>query len=101
MTWMELAIACLATARLTRMLILDTGPWRVFQRMREKLGVENPPEFTHGGLIELFNCYWCMSVLVAGPVVLAFGHQTFEEWAFSTLAVSFVAGALVKSTHSE
>ena len=101
MTWMELAIACLATARLTRMLTLDTGPGRIFQRVREKLGVENPPEFTHGGLIELFNCFWCMSTIVAGPVVFAFGYRTLEEWAFTSLAVSFVAGALVKSTHSE
>ena len=55
-TWFELALACLVCARLTRMIILDTGPWSVFKKLRERLGVENPKEFTYGGLVELFNC---------------------------------------------
>lgn len=100
-TWFELALACLVCARLTRMIILDTGPWSVFKKFREWLGVERPKEFTYGGLVELFNCPWCLSVPMSFPVVSVFGPSSLEEWIVHALAVSFVAGALVVSTHKE
>lgn len=100
-TWFELAIACLVCARLTRMIILDTGPGSIFKNFREWLGVESPKEFTYGGLVELFNCPWCLSVPMSFPVVSVFGVSSWEEWIVNSLAVSFVAGALVVSTHKE
>lgn len=100
-SWYELTLACLVCARLTRLIIFDSGPASVFKRFRQWLGVEEPEEYTHGGLVELFNCPWCLSVPMSFPVVSVFGVSSLEEWIVHSLAVSFVAGALVISTHKE
>ena len=67
-------VLTLAVFRLTRMLIVDDGPFDVFRKMREAVGIVNG-----GGLTVitrrwiwsgLLSCHWCLSVWVAFPAAL-------------------------------
>lgn len=100
-TWFELVIACLMSARLTRLIIIDNGPFGILFKLRKKIGVEDATSYTAGGLVELFNCPWCMSVPVSFITVSLFIPSTVEELVAHALAVSYVAGALVVITHKE
>jgi hypothetical protein len=60
----EFLLLALASWRLASMLIYETGPFAVFDRLRaaaNRLGA--------GGV---FACIWCMSVWVAGAAVLLY-----------------------------
>lgn len=53
----------LATWRISSLILYETGPFRIFLRIRTWIGVYKPGEVK--GLRELFSCMWCLSVWVA------------------------------------
>lgn len=54
LTALDLLVLALATWRLAYMFALESGPWRVFERIRQKLPM--------GGLM---TCIYCLSVWMA------------------------------------
>lgn len=78
MSLTNLIVLILATFRLSALLVWDKGPFGVFQKIRELAGIEYvETELAHPlkivpetFLAELFDCIRCVSVWVAGAVLL-------------------------------
>ena len=65
---MELLIYILATFRITNLLIQERGPWDVFGRLRDLIGIRYDDVGQPYALNELARglvCTWCLSVWVA------------------------------------
>jgi hypothetical protein len=77
--WARLALAILATWRVTHLLAAEDGPADVIFRVRRSLG--------QGWLASLADCFNCLSLFVAAPAAL-FVSQRPLVWAFAWLAVS-------------
>ncbi|KKM62837.1 hypothetical protein LCGC14_1517600 [marine sediment metagenome] len=65
-TLLELAAAAFATWRLTALLVYDRGPFGIFLRLRERLGIVHDDNgdavsWPDGGLGRMFTCVWCLS----------------------------------------
>lgn len=69
----ELLIS-LAVWRVTSLLVNESGPFQVFERLRQSF---NGP----------FNCFWCMSIWISLPFAIAFNSQ----FIFYTLVYSAIA----------
>lgn len=59
----------LATWRVSSLITRETGPFRIFERVRTRAGVYEVGEIS--GLAELFSCVWCMSVWVGSAFAVA------------------------------
>jgi hypothetical protein len=57
----------LATWRISSLLVNEDGPFYMFHRLRQWMGVYEAGEMRQTAL--LFSCVWCMSVWVALVVV--------------------------------
>lgn len=69
-TLLFLAAGALATWRLTALLVYESGPFGIFVRLRERLGIVHdddghPASWPDGGLGRLFTCVWCLSFWTA------------------------------------
>lgn len=80
-----------ATWRLTHLLMYETGPYKVLERLREATGVVHDSEsgrpiaYPEGNV---FECFWCLSIWVS-IVILPIG---FWAWpAVLVLALSATA----------
>jgi hypothetical protein len=91
-------LTCLISARITRFLVIDEGPFGIFTNIRSILGAEGE-SFRDGYFSKLFNCPWCMATNVTPLVAACIGSSTLFHWLCHSLAASFVAGALVVWTH--
>jgi hypothetical protein len=89
-----LIIAILATWRVSCMIYFDPGPFELFERLRENLGVYitdksgKPKTF----LARQFSCFWCITFYVAllvGPVALL--------WPWPLIPLALSGGALLLS----
>lgn len=72
----ELAILALACWRLSHLLALEDGPWRLFERIRklagQRIGAEGTPyNTTH--LAEGVTCMWCNSVWIGTVLTILWG----------------------------
>jgi len=68
-------VISVATWRLTRMLVHESGPLNVFRRIRDEAGImEDDDGFRivpdDGRVGTMLGCMWCTSVWVAGALVL-------------------------------
>lgn len=82
----------LATWRLTAMLEYETGPFRVFERLRIQAAVFDPKENHIGGVV---SCFWCGSVWMAGLVLIL---DRISPGVVNVLALS--AGAILYDKHT-
>lgn len=92
-----LLIGALATWRLTHMLQEETGPFRIFERLREAIdSLKNNP----GGVKEGFYCFMCLSVWVS---ILLMALFYFAPLAFAIICgiLSFSAIAIFIETYRE
>lgn len=64
-------LAVLGTWRITHLLSQEAGPADVLRRARQFAG--------SGFLGQLFGCFYCMSVWVAGPFAFFIGHGWKES----------------------
>lgn len=63
MTELARVIICaLAGWRIASLLVSEPGPWDVFARFRERIGVPEFGEIKRGFVPGVFSCVWCMSV---------------------------------------
>lgn len=87
---MIFAILGLATWRVSSLITSETGPFRVFERLRRRVGVDEPGEVT--GLQDLLSCVWCLSIWVgAGWLAFLRLAPTAATWASYVAALSAVA----------
>ena len=74
-------LAMLACWRLTSLLVYESGPFQLFDRLR-----------TLPFLCELLACFWCTSVWTAALLAVLAARQA-SEWLVTWLALS--AGAIL------
>jgi hypothetical protein len=79
--WLRLVVAVLATWRVTHLLALEDGPWRVLVRLRARLG--------DGVLGALMDCFQCLSLWVA----MAFVPAVTREWSLAVPVWLALSGA--------
>ena len=65
-----LIVLGLATWRLTSLFVWETGPFNIFQRIREKVGIlhdetGHPYQYPDTFFAQLLSCVWCFSIWVA------------------------------------
>ena len=60
--WPRFVVAVLAVWRVTHLLAREDGPVDIVYRWRARVG--------HGALGEVMDCFYCLSVWVAGPFAL-------------------------------
>lgn len=73
MTYLDVIVGGVATWRLTRMLLMENGPYRVFRRLRELSGVvyvDDESLEVSSFKYEITMCMWCMSVWVGLALTL-------------------------------
>lgn len=89
----------LACWRLSNMIVDEEGPWLIFERLREWIGVDEEYE----GLYpedewykKIFECVWCCSVWVALGITLVYA---FYPGAALLLCLPFAISALAILAH--
>jgi len=105
MTLEAIAIVALATWRLSYMLVSERGPFRLFERIRARVGVRvvemehqqswGMEKVTHvtasNELGELFTCVYCLSVWVAPALFALWSGSAFGQVIVVWLAISGAA----------
>lgn len=87
--WLILVLGCLATYRLALMFSKESGPGRLFKKLRHAAPAKSA---TREGL----SCLHCESVWWAAPVTIFFGWQGEITWVTSWLWwLAFSAGAII------
>jgi hypothetical protein len=74
-TFLYLAILGLATWNISSLLVQEDGPFLIFARLRNRVGVRVSAEgivYAENGFGELFTCIWCISRWVALVLALLF-----------------------------
>lgn len=83
-----LLVACLITWRLTSLIVSEAGPFDLFARIRDQLGVYYDEASQCQGRWSLARglcCVWCTSVWVGWAV--AYGFR-LDPWPLTGLALS-------------
>lgn len=65
-----LLLGCLTVWRITHLLNAEDGPWDIFVRLRRLVG--------QGGIRQLFDCFYCLSLWIAAPLAAILG-TTWKE----------------------
>lgn len=87
--WLLLVIGSLATYRLALMFSKESGPGRIFKKLRHAAPAKSA---TREGL----SCLHCESVWWATPVMLFFGYRQHIAWSDAWLWwLAFSAGAII------
>ena len=93
---MDFVILSLAVWRLSAMLSQEKGPWDVFAKLRERLGVKED-ELSRYGTSQpsmLIVCLWCLSVWI-GFIVAVFYYFLPGETVAVALVLSLSSGAIL------
>lgn len=97
-----MVVLAFAVWRVSSLVSAERGPWDVFQRLREMVGIEHDadghiiatPETFMAGLI---SCVWCISVWLGGLATLvAYLWPVAAFWLALPLALSAAAIGLDK-----
>lgn len=85
-----LYVNSLATWRITSLLVQETGPYDVFNKFRDLVGIEYN-EFSRriptNEFAKMFSCFWCCSIWVATALVLVQRRPFWEIFAYSAAAI--------------
>lgn len=93
---LDVIVGSVATWRITYMLLYESGPFRVFRVLREKLGVMYDPHDDNrmiGYRWEITTCMYCLSVWVGAAVALLL---KWRRWAVWTLLPFVFSAAAIK-----
>jgi hypothetical protein len=76
MNILEIVVLGLACWRLTSLLYQEKGPFSVFQKLRERMGIthidDKPCIYPDKFLCQLFSCVWCLSVWISGLLTVGY-----------------------------
>jgi hypothetical protein len=82
--WVSLLLAVLAVWRVTHLLAVEEGPWRLLERLRQRLA---------GTVVgKALTCFDCLSLWVSAPFSLLLGGS-WLEWLL--LWLGFSGGAIL------
>jgi hypothetical protein len=82
MSWLDCALAALATWRFTHLLVVEQGPWNAIGRLRSGLS---------GTILgEALDCFYCSSLLVSILMAAVLG-RTFLDYFLLWPALSAAA----------
>jgi Protein of unknown function (DUF1360) len=101
-TPLDLLIGSVATWRITHMLLLENGPFRVFRRLRERFGVvygADDDTQVVSFKYEITTCPWCLSIWVATAATLLLRWSGVGRWVllpFISSAGSVIIGKLME-----
>lgn len=88
LTWLEFAVASLATFRLSLLVTNEDGPAKLFARLRR---IPKAKSSTH----EWLTCLWCFSVTASALVCLCLWYtgvrQHWGDWLLTWWALSAAA----------
>jgi hypothetical protein len=87
--WYRLALAVLATWRVTHLLAKEDGPWDAIVAVRVRLG--------NGFLGNLMDCFYCLSLWIAAPAAYLL-MSGWREWPLVWLGLSGAACLLERAT---
>lgn len=98
----ELLLASVATWRLSHMLLKENGPFNIFRRARQELGITYYPESNEIAeyKYEITVCIWCLSMWVGGFITLSyrlFGSAT--SWAIIPYVLSAFSASWDRLLH--
>lgn len=85
-------LCCLATWRLTHLIVAEDGPWDVIVRVRAWFG--------DSVVGRTMDCFYCMSFWLAIPFSFVVGHDIIN-CLLSWLAISGAASLLEQATNRE
>jgi hypothetical protein len=76
MNFIDVVLLGFACWRLSSLLYQEEGPFGIFTRLREKLGIQHidgvPCIYPDRFWCKLFGCMWCLSVWVAFALVVGY-----------------------------
>lgn len=90
---MNFLIVALAVWRIASLLANEEGPFDVFEKFRDLIGVrydENSERYGTNVVADAFTCVWCLSIWI-GFIAAIYQANTVIDWAFRALALSTVA----------
>jgi hypothetical protein len=61
------AIFCLFVFRVSSLFVYEDGPFDMFKKIRDKVGIDDTKDTQEGYLAKLFFCVSCISVMIALP----------------------------------
>lgn len=69
MTILDLLLLGLATWRMAALLVKEEGPWHIFHRIREGVGIKHAQDGSFGiisdtWLAGVLSCVWCTSIYI-------------------------------------
>jgi hypothetical protein len=98
MTPLEFVVYCLATWRISSLLVNEAGPFDVFVKIREAFGIKHnekvPYEYPDAFFAQLLSCVWCVSVWVGIFMTLAWIFIPSVSF-LVCLPLAFSAGAII------
>jgi len=96
---LEFMVLSLAAWRLAALLVYEAGPWDIFRRLRERIGIQHddsgqPASWPDGGLGRLFACVWCVSFWTTLVVCVILWVESYvvmvlAVWGAATLLEAF------------
>lgn len=88
-------LAALAVWRVAVLLVEDAGPWRMFARLRARVGIVVYPDGTtmipDTLLAGILSCVRCASLWLAVPATVLVQPDSWQAWALTPFALSGVA----------
>ena len=104
MTLVELIVFGLATWRISSLLVDEPGPFRMFIRLRELVGIthdaDDNVEMIPGGLLPgILSCVWCCSMWVGILItIISFVPYSFYfALPFALSALAIITSSLTSS----
>jgi len=91
-TTLDFVVACLATWRVSSLLVREEGPYALLARVRRSLGTT--------AIGRALECFYCTSLWVAAPIAWWLTGPT-RAWAIVWLAVSGAAILAERATTHE
>ena len=88
----------LAIWRVSSLLYDEGGPWDVMVRLREKMGIEHDEEgspIVYPDSMQPMQCFWCLTLLVAIPLVSFTHHRKCGMIRALELMLAGSAGAIL------
>lgn len=94
MNIIHIVIMALASWRITSLFVDEDGPYDVFAKLRNKVGIkydERSNEYSTSELSKFWMCTWCMSIAIAALVVITYAIWYGIIWLYTPFAFSTVA----------